>query len=165
MIAAFFISYYKMSWIHHKSIVMGGLVAIGFDRANHYLLAVSHSGRGLFKLESGERIARDYEDWAGRAWYSPDDNRCEGIGPLQNETFDIVGLHGGVAYEEAANGMLKCRVERNEYAWRALITREGIDEEICSDEEDLKGVALSRDGKWFVVGISSEIEIYRNTAA
>lgn len=152
-----------MPWAHHKTIMMGGLIAVGVDSSSRCLLAVSHSGRGLFDLASGERIARDYEDWAGRPWYSEDTNKCEGIGDLKHEVFDIVGLHGGSAYEATRDGSMTCRIECDGYDWKAFVSETGSEEEICSDDEDLKGIALSPDGRWFIVGISSEIDVYRNT--
>ncbi len=151
-----------MPWAHHKTIMLGGLVAVGFDSSNRYLLAVSHNGRGLFDLASGERIAKDHEDWAERPWYFDDKNQCCGIGALKDEVFDIVGLHGGSAYRSAGDGSMACRIHRDGYNWKALVSDDGLEEEICSDDEGLKGIALSHDGNWFIVGIASRIDVYRN---
>jgi len=142
--------------------MMGGLIAIGIDSTNRFLLAVSHSGRGLFDLESGERIARDYEDWPGRSWYIMDVNKCQAIGSLKDEIFDIVGFHGGTAYKSTKDGSMTCRIQRDGHDWKAFVTKGDSDDEICADDEDLKGIALSGDGRWFIVGISSEIDVYRN---
>ena len=38
---------------------VGGLVAVGFDPTGQFLLTVSHSGSGLFKVGTWERVARD----------------------------------------------------------------------------------------------------------
>lgn len=38
---------------------IGGLVAAGFDPTGAYLLTVSHDGRGVFRTDTWERVARD----------------------------------------------------------------------------------------------------------
>ena len=37
---------------------IGGLVAVGFDAGGSYLLAITHSGRGVFSTRTWERLAR-----------------------------------------------------------------------------------------------------------
>lgn len=58
---------------------VGGLVALGFAHADRYLLVVTHSGRGVFDLDTGERVARD------NAVLYPERGSIPGIGPLQGE--------------------------------------------------------------------------------
>ena len=43
-----------------KHISIGGVVAAGCDPSGSYLLMVSHSGRGVYSLETLVRVARDY---------------------------------------------------------------------------------------------------------
>lgn len=40
---------------------IGGLVAIGFDPTGEYMLTISHSGRGVYRVGTWERLARDIE--------------------------------------------------------------------------------------------------------
>jgi hypothetical protein len=41
-----------------KHLLVGGLVAMGFDNTGKYLLTVSHSGRGVFVTETWKPVAR-----------------------------------------------------------------------------------------------------------
>ncbi len=63
-----------------ETIFAGGVVAIGVDSSSEWLIVVSHSGRGVFSLKTGERIARD-----PNSTY-PNDGRIQGIGPISSQT-------------------------------------------------------------------------------
>jgi len=52
-------------------------VALAFDPDEKYLFVVTHSGRGVYDLINGERIARDYQV------IYPDEGIIPGIGPLE----------------------------------------------------------------------------------
>ena len=56
---------------------VGGVVAIGFDPTEEFILVISHSGRGVFSTQSWERVARDYE------LAYPENGLGTGIGPLE----------------------------------------------------------------------------------
>lgn len=82
------------AWRSCTKIAVGGLTEIGFSqRENHLLLTVSSSGRGVFDCLSGEKIARDYEEYGD--WYDPIKLTCRGIGPLSDEIISIAGMCGG----------------------------------------------------------------------
>ena len=57
-------------------LLVGGLVAMGFDPSGEFLLTVSHSGRGVFSAKSWQRVARE------PTVIYPVDSAIEGIGPL-----------------------------------------------------------------------------------
>jgi hypothetical protein len=65
-------------------IVTGGLVALAFDPNEKYLFVVTHSGRGVYDINTGERIARDYE-----VKY-PEHGIIPGIGPLNGNIVTVV---------------------------------------------------------------------------
>jgi hypothetical protein len=65
---------------------IGGLVAVGFDPTERYLLVVTHSGRGVFDTHSWKRVARDH----GLAY--PDQGRAVGIGPIDDLVIPVVEL-------------------------------------------------------------------------
>jgi hypothetical protein len=67
-----------------KHLLVGGLVAMGFDPTGLYLLTVSHSGRGLFAVGTWERVARD----AGIAY--PRDGKAVGLGPIQGQLVEVL---------------------------------------------------------------------------
>ena len=53
------------------------------DDEETYLLVVTHSGRSLYDLFSGERIARDHDV------VYPEDGIIEGIGPLTGQSISV----------------------------------------------------------------------------
>ncbi|AMV35440.1 hypothetical protein VN12_25340 [Pirellula sp. SH-Sr6A] len=55
---------------------IGGLVAIGFDRTGEYMLTISQSGRGVYRIGTWERLARDIELVYAAA------GSAAGIGPI-----------------------------------------------------------------------------------
>ena len=67
-----------------KHLLVGGLVAAGFDSSGHYLLTVSHSGRGVFSTDTWAKVARD------SAPANPEGGRVVGIGPLAGEAIAVV---------------------------------------------------------------------------
>jgi hypothetical protein len=70
-----------------KHLFVGGLVAAGFDPSGQYLLTVSHAGRGVFRLGSWERVARDSE------LAYPEDGQAVGIGPMEGMVVPISELN------------------------------------------------------------------------
>ena len=66
-----------------KHLLVGGLVAMGFDSSGEFLLTVTHSGRGVFAVGSWERVARD----ATLAY--PNYGRAVGIGPIAGQIIEV----------------------------------------------------------------------------
>jgi hypothetical protein len=66
-----------------KYLIIGGVVAMGFDATGQFLLTVSHSGRGVFKVGSWERVTRD----ATIAYCNA--GKCVGIGPIDGQLIDV----------------------------------------------------------------------------
>jgi len=62
-----------------RHLLVGGLVAMGFDASGKFLLTVSHSGRGVFSIDTWQRVARD------PAIAYPADGVAIGIGPIAGE--------------------------------------------------------------------------------
>ncbi len=67
-----------------KYLLVGGLVAMGFDDTGKYLLTVTHSGRGVFASDTWERVARD-----GETAY-PEGGKAIGIGPIEGKTIPVL---------------------------------------------------------------------------
>ena len=59
------------------------MVALGIDSSSKWLLVVSHSGRGVYDLENGNRIARDYQI------LYPANGEINGIGPLEGKIIKV----------------------------------------------------------------------------
>ena len=72
---------------------IGGLTEVGFAESSDDLLVVSHQGRGLFDCLTGERLARDHEEF----FENSDDSglTAPGIGRRETTIFRTAGLHGG----------------------------------------------------------------------
>jgi hypothetical protein len=68
-------------------LLVGGLVAAGFDPSGAYLLTISHSGRGVFSTRTWQRVARDYE------LAYPDLGVGIGIGPIEGQRIPITQMN------------------------------------------------------------------------
>lgn len=66
-----------------KHLLVGGLVAMGFDATGNYLLTVAHSGGGVFSTWSWERVSRD------TTVAYPTDGRAIGIGPIAGQVIEV----------------------------------------------------------------------------
>ncbi|MCC9603767.1 hypothetical protein LOC67_24720 [Stieleria sp. JC731] len=73
--------------------LVGGLTDIGFVPNTDDLLVVSSQGRGLFDTISGEKLARDSEEF----FDNPDETgmTAPGIGRANGVPVPLAGLHGG----------------------------------------------------------------------
>ena len=114
------------SWRRVLSGIVGSLTEVGLSQDEAYLLVVSHSGRGLYDLLQGLRVARDGSVPAlSSPWISEENGLVRGIGPRADEWFECVGLWGG-----------------------ALASSLGPDTSVEVRGEGDVGVALLRDGEW-----------------
>jgi hypothetical protein len=66
---------------------IGGIVAVAFDSTESYLLTITHSGRGVFRTDTWERVARDYE------LAYPEDSIGIGIGPIEGQPLPVTGMN------------------------------------------------------------------------
>jgi hypothetical protein len=122
-------------WELQKRIIAGGVTAVGIDPSSKYLVVVSHSGRGIFRLSDGSRVARDKEIFG--KWYHGAE--CDGFGPLHGVKVPIFGM-GSETPGFVLNEM----------------RRSNIDFKV----EELRGVVISLDRRWMCVGYSDEIQIF-----
>jgi hypothetical protein len=65
---------------------IGGLVAAGFDASGYYLLAITHSGRGIFSTSTWERVARDY------TLAYPENGYAVGFGPIADQAVPVTEM-------------------------------------------------------------------------
>ena len=66
-----------------KHLYIGGLVAIGFDPTGEFMLMISHSGRGVYRVGTWERLARDIEP------AYPEAGVAIGIGPIAGQRIPV----------------------------------------------------------------------------
>jgi hypothetical protein len=127
-----------MPWELHKKFIVGGVTSVGIDPSSRYLVVVSHSGRGLFKLSDAKRIARD--DQVFGPWYYGAE--CEGFGPLHGTKIPIFG------FGHKTPLFLLSKLEQSKIPFVV---------------EELRGVVVSPDRKFLAVGYTDEIQIYKST--
>src|SRR5467141_2444972 len=127
-----------MSWKLHKKLIVGGATSVGIDASSRYLVVVTHSGRGLFKLSDGKRVARDAEVFG--QWYFGAE--CQGFGPLHGTKIPIFG------FGHKTPLFILQELERSEIKFAV---------------EELRGVVISPDRKFLAVGYSDEIQVYKST--
>lgn len=78
-------------WKLIATLAVGGLRSVGFDRESENLLVVSSQGRGVVDCLTGEKIARDYEEFCE----NETSLEAQGIGILSNRAIRMSGLFGG----------------------------------------------------------------------
>jgi hypothetical protein len=83
------IGFMSSQWKKVAYLAVGGLTELGFA-AGSLLLVVSHQGRGVVDLASGELLARDRHETG--AWFDAARRAALGIGPLLREMLDEQGF-------------------------------------------------------------------------
>jgi hypothetical protein len=140
------------TWKKVTYLAVGGLTEVGF--AEGFLLVVSHQGRGVVDLASGELLARDRQETG--AWFDAARGAALGIGPLDGEWIGVCGLAGGRLPGATADGW-QARVSDDcvtvsAPGRRPLQVREG---------EEMRAFGFSPDGATFIIATSPGLAIYR----
>jgi hypothetical protein len=78
-------------WKLVETFAVGGLRSVGFDRESENLLVVSSQGRGVIDCLTGEKVARDDEEF----YENETSLEAQGIGILSDRTIRMAGLFGG----------------------------------------------------------------------
>jgi hypothetical protein len=89
------------TWRKVTYLTVGGLTEVGFADGP-LLLVVSHQGRGVVDLASGQLLSRDRHE-AG-AWFDAARRAVLEIGPLDGEWIGVCGLAGGRLPDATADG-------------------------------------------------------------
>lgn len=76
----------------NRYLIIGGLVAVGFDTTGEYLLVITHSGRGVFSTRTWERVARNTE------LAYPEDGIGIGIGPIEGQPIPVIEMNYEVSH-------------------------------------------------------------------
>lgn len=146
---------------------VGGLRAIGFDRASELLLVVSSSGRGVIDCQSGLKVARDDEE------YFEDESQLEalGIGPLQGQVLRMSGLSGG-GLPKATNDGWSIEIVTLDWPVHDILVLEPFASLYDSlhgkpsrfrkiaAESELRAAGFSYSGRSFVVATSSDVTVF-----
>jgi hypothetical protein len=78
-------------WKLVVTFAVGGLRSVGFDRESENLLVVSSQGRGVIDCLTGEKVARDYEEY----YENETSLEAQGISILSDRIIRMSGLFGG----------------------------------------------------------------------
>jgi hypothetical protein len=132
---------------------VGGLTDVGFGPGS-LLLLVSHQGRGVVDLVSGDLLARDRQE--SGAWLDAARPAALGIGPLDGTWISVCGLAGGRLPAATADG------------WQArlsdggvVISAAGREPLLVSESEEIRAFGFSPDGRSFIIAASPGLVIYR----
>jgi len=140
-------------WKKVAYLAVGGLTEVGFA-AGSLLLQVSHQGRGVVDLASGELLARDRQETG--AWFDAARRAALGIGPLDGAWIGACGLAGGQLPGATADG------------WHAgisgghvTVSAPGRQPLLVSETEEIRAAGFSPDGTTFIIATSPGLAIYR----
>jgi hypothetical protein len=90
------------AWTKIADTAIGGLTEVGFIPGSSLLLVVSHQGRGIIDLLSGNRIARDRRETG--SWFDAASLAALGIGPAADRWIQVAGLADGMLPVTTADG-------------------------------------------------------------
>ncbi len=153
-------------WKHIASVAIGGLHAVGFDRNSELLLVISSQGRGVIDCRTGEKIARDYDEY-----YENRHLEIEGIGPLQKQNIRVSGLCGGGMPQQTEDGWSLeplsldwpiqeiMRIDPWEDLYSPLRGKPVRFHKIASLLE-MRSFGFSYSGQSFIIATSSEIDLF-----
>ena len=151
---------------------VGGLTEVGYAPSSDLLLAVSSQGRGVFDCTTGERIARDHEEF----WDDINETllTSRGIGPLSDTIIRLAGLHGGGLPMTTADGW---QLEVIPVDWPEhllFITlpfkpgHQGRDNSFKIVQDGVtsfRAAGFSETGQSFVFATSSDLNVYSRNGA
>jgi hypothetical protein len=158
-------------WNRITSIAVGGLRSVGFDRHTDLLLVVSSQGRGVIDCLSGEKLARDDEEY-----YEGEEHlEAEGIGLLEGKIIQMTGLFGGglpLTTEDGWSIKVVCLnwpIEEvlisppDSYLYGSIHNRTDRFEKVLSDS-CIRAVGFSHSGRSLVIATTSDVTIYGRLA-
>jgi hypothetical protein len=154
-------------WHRVATISVGGLRSVGFGRNSELLLVISSAGRGVIDCGTGEKVARDDDEYYENEQFL----EAEGIGPLQGQAIRISGLFGGGLPTPTSDGWSVELVsldwpvkdilllEPHSFLYGSLYGKPAIFHKIGAESE-LRACGFSYSGSSLVVATSSDIAIF-----
>ncbi|MEO8074211.1 MAG: hypothetical protein ABI686_13310 [Acidobacteriota bacterium] len=138
---------------------VGGIVQVGYAENSDLILVLSHNGRGIFDCLTGQKIARDRNDYF--EFFDESTLVAKGFEQLNELEIKTAGLFGGNLSKSTQDG------------WTLSIKRLNgmIDEVYLSSKEDeifiendevseIRAFGFSNTGKSFVVATTSDLTIF-----
>jgi hypothetical protein len=156
-----------LPWRKGAVLAVGGLRAVGFDRHSDQLLVVSSQGRGVVDCISGQKLARDDEEY----FEGEEHLEAKGIGPLTGKLIHMAGLHGGglpiVTEDRWTLEVLTLDwptkevflFEPGSWLYGSLYSKPDNFAKLASESE-VRACGFSHTGRSLVIATSSELTIY-----
>ncbi len=156
-------------WELQTVISVDGLSSDGFDRDTENFLILSHSGRGVVNCSTGEKTARDYEDYYENKYLE-----AEGIGCLKGKLIKMAGLLGGGLPISTEDGWCLESMTINFPEEMILLVEPGSDlyGMTCNrpdnftkieQQANIRAYGFSYTGQSFIVATSSDVSIYNRS--
>lgn len=140
---------------------VGGLTEIALDSEEQYILVVSPSGRGLYDLSTGERVARDHaQPRYDSDWLDQGNHRVRGIGPLESQWLEAIGLWGGTLDTRAGSAWLSRGGDPRSQESIVLHTESGTTTLEQGIVTEIRALGFARDGQLVVLATSSDLSIF-----
>lgn len=147
---------------------VGGLLAVGFSKRKDILLVESSTGRGLFDCNTGEKIARDYNE----EYVNPYDYElyCMGIDVLSDEEINTAGINGGGLLTVSPQGDSINIVSLNWPIQEIIfcpnyssIYDDKTKDKCCivASEYEIRACGFSSNGNFFILATSSDFVLYK----
>lgn len=154
-------------WKLVASIAIGGLRSVGYDRWSDNLLVLSSQGRGVINCLSGEKTARDYDEYYKNEIHL----EAEGIGVLSNRLIRMMGLFGGgLPTRTKDSWQLESVILKWPERMILLIPPDSyLYGSVCNQADDMTKIAegsciraygFSYTGQSFIIATTSEIDIF-----
>lgn len=147
---------------------VGGLLAIGVTEDECHCLVVSHQGRSVVDLTTGEKVASELGDDLN-SFLSKSNLAATGIGPLDGQTISLAGLWGGALPLSTPDGWYVFRVTPNGPDERIVL--QAPDANIYNSYKgltqldvpmtDVRAVGFTFDSAVLILATSSDLRIWR----
>src|SRR5688572_2281413 len=144
-------------WTHKETFAIGGLENVGFIPYQDYLIVLSSNGEGIFDCLTGQRIARNHNNYEWNNRFNDESMIIKGFDLFADSEIQTSGLHGADKLKKEWKGW-RLKEQGHEIVLLSPNMKRKIvlDDDIC----ELRCFGFSDTGKSFVVASSCELIIY-----
>lgn len=144
-------------WTHKTTAAVGGLENVGFVPGQDFLIVLSANGEGIFNCLTGERVARNHNNYYWNERFNDETMTVKGFGLFADIEIQTSGLHGSDRLNKESQGWLLCK-EKHEII---LVSPDQSRVVVAPDDVcELRAFGFSDTGNSFVFASSCELIIY-----
>lgn len=155
-------------WTELAHLAVGGLLAIGISEDGRHCLVVSHAGRSVIDLTTGEKVARDRDDGL-ESFLSKSNTEATGIGPLEGQLLSLAGLWGGGLPVSTPDGWFVFRVTPSNPDERIVLQAPDANiynsyrglTQLDAPITEVRAVGFTLGGAALILATSSDLRIWR----